>query len=90
MIPASIEFSHSLENHEHTVCTSIGEHHIHKQNVDCDEFHKHLTVFSVEFSEYLDVIPQHFYTTFFINKPQVFKEIYFSKKSSRGPPTFTA
>ena len=39
MIPSSIEILHDLENHEHseTICTSVGEQHIHKENLDCDE-----------------------------------------------------
>ncbi|MCI2227973.1 hypothetical protein MC378_02255 [Polaribacter sp. MSW13] len=90
MIPVSIEILHDLENHEHTVCTSIGEHHIHKQNVNCDEFHKHLTIFSMDFTSNFDVIPTHFYANTFIDKPQVFKEIYHDRKFSRGPPSFTA
>lgn len=89
MIPTSIQVLHEFENHEHTVCISIGEHHIHKQDLDCDEFHKQLTVFSMDFTSNYDVIPRHYYTTIFIDKHQVFKKVYQTKKSSRGPPYFT-
>ncbi len=43
----------------------------------------------MDFTSNYDVIPTHFYTTTFSDKPQVFKEIYHSKKHSRGPPNFT-
>ena len=89
MIPTSIEILHQFENHEHAVCTSQNEQHIHQESLDCDEFHKQLTVFSIDFTSYNDGIPQHFYTTFFVDKPQVFKEIYQSIKTTRGPPIFT-
>ena len=89
MIPTSIEILHDLENHEHNVCTSISEHHLHKQHLDCAEFHKQLTIFSIDFTSNFDVIPTHFYTTIFIDKPQIIKEVYHSNKYSRGPPNFT-
>ncbi|AUC84521.1 hypothetical protein CW731_04045 [Polaribacter sp. ALD11] len=89
MIPASIQIVHAFENHEHTICTSLVENHFHQDNAGCDEFHKQLTIFSVEFSSNFDVIPTHFYSTTFIDKPQRIKEVYHSKKSSRGPPFFT-
>ena len=89
MIPTSIGILHDLENHEHTTCISINEQHIHKQSLDCDEFHKQLTVFSMDFTSNYDVIPTHYYTTVFIDEPQILKEIYHLKKSSRGPPNFT-
>ena len=90
MIPTSIEILHDLENHEHTICNAANEHHIHKQSLDCDEFHKHITFFSFDFSSKSDVIPTHFYTSIFIDTPQIDKEIYQSIKTTRGPPNFTA
>ncbi|QOD61172.1 hypothetical protein H9I45_01630 [Polaribacter haliotis] len=89
MLPVTIEVLHDLEEHEHTVCTSIGEQHLHKQDLDCDQFHKQLTVFSSEIASNYDVIPPHFYKTTFIDKPQITSEVYHSKKWSRGPPNFT-
>lgn len=89
MIPTSITILHALENHEHTVCTSVDEHHIHTQEINCDEFHKQLTVFSKDFTLNHNVIPAHYYQTIFIDKPQIIREIYHSKKYSRGPPNFT-
>lgn len=89
MLPASIEILHDLENHEHNVCTSVGEQHIHKQNINCGEFHKQLTVFSKEISANCNVIPKHFYKTSFVDKPQKYLDVYQLKKPPRGPPFFT-
>ncbi len=33
--PLSIQILHVLENHEHTVCTSKIEKHVHKKDFDC-------------------------------------------------------
>lgn len=87
--PTSIEILHDLENHEHIICTSLSDQHIHKKSLDCDEFHKHITFFSFDFSSKLDVIPKHFYSLVFIEQPQIDKEIYQSIKTTRGPPDFT-
>jgi hypothetical protein len=89
MIPASLQIVHALENHEHVICTSLIEQHLHEENLDCGDFHKQLTVYSIAFTSHLDVIPAHYFTTIFIDKPQSISEVYYSKKSSRGPPAFT-
>ncbi len=89
MIPTSIEIIHDLEDHEHIVCTSSLENHIHKQDLDCNEFHKQITFFSFDFNSGLDVIPKHYYSSIFIDEPQIYKEVFHSKKSSRAPPYFT-
>lgn len=89
MTPTVIKILHDLENHVHTVCTSAVEHHIHKGGLNCAEFHKQITSFSFDFTSNLDVIPTHFYTSIFLDKPQKQKEFYHSIKTSRGPPNFT-
>lgn len=89
MMPTSIEVFHELEKHEHTICISVGENHIHNQDIDCDDFHKQLTIFSVDFTANLDVIPKHFYTTISIDSSQTLKEIYQSIKTTRGSPFLT-
>lgn len=91
MIPTSIEIVHDLQNHEHTVCTSasLTDQHIHVDSLECDVFHKQITIFSVDFTTITDVIPQHYYTTIFTDESQTFKEIYHTKKTNRGPPNFT-
>jgi hypothetical protein len=35
MIPTSIQILHELENHNHSVCTSKVEQHIHEKEIDC-------------------------------------------------------
>lgn len=85
-IPSTIQVLHAFENHEHTVCKSVGEHHIHKQELDCSELHFPFKTFSAYTSSTLEVIPEHFYNSNFDVQPQQIKVVYISKKSSRAPP----
>ena len=47
LLPIGISFLHALENHEHQICNSKTEQHIHHDNkIDCSYFHyvtKHQT-----------------------------------------------
>jgi hypothetical protein len=88
MLPLSIQILHALENHDHVICTSLTEQHLHQENADCDDLHKQLSIFTLEFTSHLDVIPSHFYGTTFIDKPQITTKVYYSKRTSRGPPNF--
>ena len=87
--PTLIETIHDLENHEHTICISNSEQHIHNDDIDCEGFHKQITFFSFEFSSHNNIISKYLYSTTFIDKPQRIQEVYHSKKSSRAPPYFT-
>ena len=88
LTPSIIQLAHTLENHKHAVCISDDVTHVHENDVDCSLLHRQLQTYSLDVSTNFDVIPQHFYTTTFTDKPQVkFVEIV-SKKTSRGPPFF--
>ncbi len=77
---------HIFENHEHKICTSIDKHHIHELELDCEIFHLQLKTPTIYLASNYDVIPQHFYTTIFIETPQQIEVKYHLKKTSRGPP----
>ncbi len=42
----------------------------------------------MDFTSNYDVIPKYYYSTIFIDRPQVVIEVYQTKKLSRGPPYF--
>ncbi len=88
LLPSAIQLAHVIENHEHTVCISVTEKHVHEKEVDCDIFHKQLQPFAFKLPARLEVIPSHFYATTFTEIPPVFHAVYHSKKHSRGPPHF--
>jgi len=39
LFPIGISFSHTLENHEHNICTAKTEKHIHSQKNNCSYLH---------------------------------------------------
>ena len=88
LTPSILQLVHTLENHKHTVCTSKNVKHIHKKNIDCSLLHRQLQTLSIDFPSNFDVIPQQFYTTVFVKKPQVKAVEVITKKTSRGPPFF--
>ncbi len=88
MTPSIIQLVHTLENHKHVVCVSVDVTHIHEKDLDCTLLHRQLQTVSVDFPSNFDVIPQHFYTTLYTNKPQVKVVEFVSKKTTRGPPFF--
>ncbi len=36
LLPIAIDIVHDFLNHEHTICSSKTEKHIHKKDIDCD------------------------------------------------------
>ncbi|WP_299162437.1 hypothetical protein [uncultured Tenacibaculum sp.] len=89
LLPSVIQIAHSFENHEHTICSSIDDHHFHEQELDCSLFHYQLQVFSYSTASNYAVIPQHFYKKEYTFLPQVVSVVYSDKRTSRGPPYFT-
>ncbi len=89
LIPSVIQIAHAFENHEHSVCTSINDHHFHEQELDCSLLHYQLQVFSYTVASNYAVIPVHFYKKEYNEQPQVISVVYSDKKSTRGPPHFT-
>ena len=90
LFPIGIQFAHSLENHEHFVCNSKENSHIHAQQIDCRFCHIILetnTVFNNNHFEFysptiIDIIPV------FFEKENTETPLFY--KPSRGPPKFIA
>lgn len=89
LIPLAIQAAHAIENHEHTVCKSITDHHVHEKDLDCSDLHQILETYSSGNTTDYTVIPTHFYSQDYNEQPQQITVVYISKKNSRGPPNFT-
>ncbi len=90
LLPIGIQFVHSLENHEHFVCTSKEVSHIHAQQIDCSFCHIILETNTVFNDNQFT-----FYSPTIINSIPVYfekenTEVPFFHKSSRAPPKFIA
>lgn len=84
--PSIIQTVHAFHNHEHTVCTSKTEKHIHQKDYDCklDVIKKtdvYLTTYSLNFT----VIENKFSITLPYNFLTKHQQLPFSP---RGPPVF--
>lgn len=86
-LPTAIQLHHTFENHEHTVCTSKIDHHIHEQKeIDCKLCDFTFSGFIIpEFSNISDNITTsiNVYPNFY-HFLSDYKKLHFSL---RGPPT---
>ena len=89
LLPTIVLTAHLFENHEHTVCSSVNDHHFHEKELDCSLDHYQFSTSTYKATESYTVIPKHFYKTDYEVKPQLISFIYVDKKSSRGPPIVT-
>jgi len=86
LLPSLVQLAHAIDNHEHVVCTSTDQQHVHERSLDCHLLHRQIQNPTIDFPSALEVIPEHFYTFLFLESPQK-KEVQFhSEKTSRGPP----
>lgn len=88
-LPATIQLVHVFEQHEHIVCTSDIEQHIHERDLECALCHLQAETLSITFESETEVIPPQFYKAFTQEVTQQYVEVLIHKKSSRAPPYFT-
>lgn len=87
LIPLAIQTAHALENHEHIVCKSITDHHVHKKGLDCSNLHQILEVKTTFLTSDFNLHTPIFYIEDFNTQPQLNKVVTYSRKFSRGPPS---
>jgi hypothetical protein len=91
LFPIGIGFSHTLENHEHDICTAKKEQHMHSQKINCSYLHYFSNIQSQGPDFNFSVLLSNF-----IYSKQILSldNIYFLSSISsclvRGPPTINA
>lgn len=85
LFPTAVKVAHTLENHEHEVCTDFSVH-IHKKQLDCSICDFHFSIFSFEtlsLPEFAVINSFHLTKTLY-----VFPELTINKTHYylRGPP----
>ena len=85
-LPATIQIAHAFESHEHVICSSDTEHHLHEDDIECFLCHLQAETHLVAFDNNYDVIPSTFYNTSNEVTPFAIAKVYLHKKSSRAPP----
>lgn len=88
LLPMSLKFLHSLENHEHKICTSKNIPHFHEQELDCSFYHVQLTTNALFVSNKITLYKSIFYlqNPILKNSNKIGNITY--QKSSRAPPVF--
>lgn len=88
-IPTAIQFSHALENHEHTICTNDNDTHLHEADIDCSLRDFQNTTFNFS----LNIYPEFYHFELIKSESKQFKDRLTNKKNSnpkqlRAPPLF--
>lgn len=86
LIPMSIDFAHSFENHEHTVCNAKDVKHFHQLENDCSDFHYTIHSFVYSILQYKQSFATKIRTKTLLNATSNYFGIGISLKSSRAPP----
>ncbi len=88
-LPASVQFFHLFEDHQHFSCTETSTH-FHKATSKCEIASFHLKSFHYQFTNYLDVailvIPVSVSSTYYSLELIPFKP---TSKQLRAPPIFS-
>lgn len=86
LLPTAIQVTHAFEEHEHVVCISKTEKHLHELDNDCGDLHLQLTVFYYAFNSPDSFLDDTIFVKKTVSKSQQLITNYSSKKSSRAPP----
>ena len=88
MLMQSIQLFEKCE-HEHLICKSEKEQHFHQNNYDdcCSHLNFHFEVFSSDISNDFVVLPTHYFTNQYNEKPQIVSDFHYTTQTDRGPPT---
>jgi len=86
LIPMSINFVHSFENHEHITCNAKDVKHFHQLENDCSNFHYIIHSFVYSISHYKQSFAKKIRTKTLLNVTSNYFGVDVSLKSSRAPP----
>lgn len=86
LLPTAIQVIHALNKHEHVVCISKTEQHLHELENDCSDLHLQLTVFYYNLNKPSLLVNELVFAKKANYKSQQLTTNYSSNKSSRAPP----
>ncbi len=88
LTPTIIRASHEFfEDHEHITCTSKTDQHLHESENDCGDLHLQLKVYHFNLGNNYELLAKENYVKKSVKKSQEVKSLFYSFKSSRGPPS---
>lgn len=86
LFPIGLQFAHALENHEHIVCSSTTDQHIHNQTIDCSVNHLQLDNSTLFYVLNYDVIVPSISIDLPLYYANENHNIHLYYTSTRGPP----
>jgi len=86
LLPFAVQFVHSFESHEQSICHAQDKTHFDKHEIDCSVFHFKINTNTIDFQSKATFLKSELiFEKVYSNKKQ-FKAVKLNFKSSRAPP----
>ncbi|OGS70209.1 MAG: hypothetical protein A3F91_01915 [Flavobacteria bacterium RIFCSPLOWO2_12_FULL_35_11] len=86
LLPFAVQFNHSFENHEHSVCKSQNIVHFDNHEIDCSVLHFKINTLKIDFSSETHLAEKLENEEKIITVEAQTASAKFHYKSSRAPP----
>ena len=86
LLPFAVQFIHSFEKHEHTVCNAQNIIHFDTHEIDCSVFHFRIDTNTIDFETKIIFLENDFGFEKIYSETQKNKAVTLYFKSSRAPP----
>jgi hypothetical protein len=86
LLPFAVQFIHSFEKHEHSVCNAQNIIHFDSHEIDCSVFHFKINTNTIDFENKITFTENDFKFQKIHSQIEEFKAVTLYFKSSRAPP----
>lgn len=86
LLPFAVQFNHSFENHEHSVCKAQNIVHIDTHKIDCSVLHFKINTLKIDFSSEIPLAEKLENEEQIVTAEAQTASAKFHYKSSRAPP----
>lgn len=86
LLPFAVQFNHSFENHEHSVCKAQNIVHFDTHEIDCSVLHFKINTLKIDFSSEIHLDEKLENEEKIVTVEAQTAEAKFHYKSSRAPP----
>jgi hypothetical protein len=86
LLPFAVQFNHSLENHEHSVCKAHNIVHFDTHKIDCSVLHFKINTLKIDFSSEIHLAEKLENEKQIVTAEAQTASAKFHYKSSRAPP----
>lgn len=86
LLPFAVQFNHSFENHEHSVCKSQNSIHFDNHKIDCSVLHFKINTLKIDFSSEIYLAEKLKKEEKIVTANTRTSSVKLHYKSSRAPP----